>query len=89
MSDLDGKKVRVLMLALIQQIGEIRQGGIKPPKILAECDGCTDQYNSDVKDCYPPSELRWRENPTADGYAMDSGWYCGGCRELMDGDDEG
>ena len=40
MSDLEGKKVRVAMLALLQQIGEIRRAGIKPPTIVALCDGC-------------------------------------------------
>ena len=70
------------MLYRVRQIAEIR-GSIKPPKILAECDGCTDQY-SGVKDCYEPSDLWWRENPTADGYAMGPGWYCSNCRELMD-----
>ena len=84
MSDLEGKKVRVAMLALIQQIGEIRQGGIKPPKIVAVCDSCEEFTHN----CHEPYEMWWHENPKIEGNEAEAGWYCQNCRDMMDGADE-
>ena len=80
-----GERVRAEMLDGIRQIAEIRHGGIQPPKLVAVCDSC-DEF---THNCHEPYDMRWHEDPTTiNGDAMDAGWYCQNCRDMMDSADE-